>query len=174
MRIESSQASMSVWILRCRCYADSNSTIKVSSVMLIGAMRVRFYEHRQYRGRSILIEGGVERPGRNTERQILVVACFAARAPGATWAGTRRSPTGTIRAPSTRMRQDPSSNPAQSGIPRTGTRMLVRSLGLPKVRGSACPAIIAISRDRRHFNREEPRFRDRGNGAFSAIVVRGR
>ncbi|MDH3282302.1 MAG: peptidase inhibitor family I36 protein [Gammaproteobacteria bacterium] len=60
---------------------------KVSSVKLIGDMRVRFYKHRQYRGRGVLIEGGVERPGRNTERQIFVVACFAARAPGATWAG---------------------------------------------------------------------------------------
>jgi len=32
----------------------------------------------------------------------------------------------------------------------------------------------AFSGYRRHFSRDEPRFRDRGNDAFSAIVVRGR
>ncbi|MDH3638276.1 MAG: peptidase inhibitor family I36 protein [Gammaproteobacteria bacterium] len=47
---------------------------KVSSVKLTGDVRARFHEHREYGGRSVLIEQGCASLGREAQRQILVVS----------------------------------------------------------------------------------------------------
>lgn len=176
---------------------------EVSSVKLIGDVRVRFYEHGDYRGRSVLIERDVERLGQKLNDQFSSLRIF----PGEgirdylDWddgVAARHGPKFVDEPKGGRESSQHRSRPSREA-PRVclydhwdyqgrewcfaddhgdftvlGLDNRVSSLRLSGGAHAILFEHTNFSGYSRYFTQDTPRFQHRDNDAFSAILVRGR